>query len=142
MTKLLQCPKCLEQYKAEDLKHERCPACDRWLEPAEVVQQKIAEDTAVSQREKKESPGSPRKANEGNFKSDSGLAELIEAQDRTTYAVRSLALYFFINLTTGLLGGVLIYTVPAATIPGVLIVATGFIASVAIGISELAKSRP
>ena len=141
MTKFLQCPKCLEQYKAEDLKHERCPACDRWLEPAEVVQQKIAEDTAASHRSKKEAPSS-RKVNEGTFRGDAGLAELIEAQDRTTHAVRSLALYFFITVTTSLIGAVLIYTVPAATIPGVLIVATGFIASIVIGISELNKSKP
>jgi hypothetical protein len=70
------------------------------------------------------------------------LAELVEAQDRTTYAVRSLALYLFITITSSTLGLALIYAVPAAAVPGAILIVVGFIASIAVGISELSKSKP
>jgi hypothetical protein len=74
--------------------------------------------------------------------SEISLADLVEAQDRTTYAVRSLALYLFITITSSTIGVALIYLVPAAAVPGALLIVVGFIGSIAVGLSELSKSKP
>jgi hypothetical protein len=141
MTEILQCPKCLEQFKAQDLKHERCPDCDRWLEPAEAVQQKIAEESAASRKAKNGSPRTEQGNHERINKSDADLDDLIDAQDRTTYAIRSLALYLFITITTSTIGAVLMFLYPN-TIFGVGTIFLGFLAAIVIGVSELSRSRP
>ena len=142
MNENLQCPKCLTKFNSADLKHERCPDCDRWLEAFVPSQPASVETPKPKQRSKhKEAEQAEMRVDESD-EYEIGLAELVEAQDRTTYAVRSLALYLFITITSSTLGLALIYTVPAAAVPGALLIVVGFIASIAVGISELTKSRP
>jgi NADH:ubiquinone oxidoreductase subunit 6 (subunit J) len=71
------------------------------------------------------------------------LADLVEAQDRTTHAVRSLALYLFITIATSFLGVALILiAVPVAVFIGAAIILAGFVWSIVAGIDELSKSKP
>ena len=84
---------------------------------------------------------------------------LIRAQDRTTYAIRSLALFFFISLQTSLFGGALIGMAVSnndhydsygqlnagATffaVLGWLVAFAGFLIATVLGKSELNKSKP
>jgi hypothetical protein len=86
------------------------------------------------------------------------LDELIKAQNRTTYAVRSLAVYFFIYLQTALVGGgVISFAIndrshydeygnlnSGATFfltLGCLIVIIGFVCAVILGRDQLDKSK-
>jgi hypothetical protein len=142
MNENLQCPKCLTKFNSADLKHERCPDCDRWLEAFDPSQPAAVETPKPKQRSKhKEAEQVETRVDESD-EYELSLAELVEAQDRTTYAVRSLALYLFITITSSTLGLALIYAVPAAAVPGAILIVVGFIASIAVGISELSKSKP
>lgn len=84
--------------------------------------------------------------------------KLVDAQNRTTYAVRSLALFIFISLQTALFGGGMIglalnnrahYDVygdlnPGATffvVLGWLVAFVGFLVAVLVGRFELNKSK-
>jgi hypothetical protein len=82
---------------------------------------------------------------------------LLRAVDRTTYAIRSLAIFLFTTLCTSLLGYGLIGAGAAAAIGcdsyysdcgsgfviwGWIIIALGFIIGLGVGITELGKSKP
>jgi hypothetical protein len=87
------------------------------------------------------------------------MEALVAAQNRTTYAVRSLALYFFISLQTALVGGGLFGLAVnneshydsygnlngGATffaVLGAIIALVGFYVAVFVGRQELNKSKP
>jgi uncharacterized membrane protein YdbT with pleckstrin-like domain len=142
MTETLQCPKCLTKFNSSDLKHERCPDCDRWLEAYNPAHPAAAETPKSKQRSKKKEAELEEAQVDDIDESEVEMADLVEAQDRTTYAVRSLALYLFISITSSTLGIALIYLVPAAAVPAALLIVVGFIASIAVGMSELSKSKP
>jgi Flp pilus assembly protein TadB len=70
------------------------------------------------------------------------LDDLVRAQNRTTHAIRSLALYFFISLQTSLLGVGIIALWPDLAVLGAIIIIVGFYAAVWYGRSELNMSKP
>ena len=77
--------------------------------------------------------------------SNTGSYELIRAQDRTTRAIRSLAIFFFVNLTACIIGSVVIwagiaFVNAATTVVGAFIVILGFGIALASGIEELRQS--
>jgi hypothetical protein len=142
MNENLQCPKCLNKFNSADLKHERCPDCDRWLEAFDPSNPAAAETPKSKQRSRHKEVELEETRVDEIDESEISLADLVEAQDRTTYAVRSLALYLFITITSSTIGVALIYLVPAAAVPGALLIVVGFIGSIAVGLSELSKSKP
>ena len=142
MSETLYCTKCQTKFNAADLKHERCPACDRWLEVFDPTKQEASVPPKAKPRGNSKEVKLQETGVDDTEESEIDLADLVEAQDRTTYAVRSVALYLFITITSSSLGVALIYFAPAAAVPGALIVLIGFIASIAVGISELTKSKP
>jgi hypothetical protein len=74
---------------------------------------------------------------------DPATREIVLASNRTTYAVRSLALYLFITITTAFAGLVLINLGrPESIFFGTAIIIIGFIWSMVAGITELNKSKP
>jgi rRNA maturation protein Nop10 len=80
------------------------------------------------------------------------------AIDRTTYAIRSLALFIFISICTSVLGYAIIGAGAANQVAcsysgescgngglvifGWIVVLVGFVAAIAVGINELSKSKP
>jgi len=84
--------------------------------------------------------------------------KLIKAINKTTYAIRSIALFLFTSLSTSVFGYALIGAssgnpvrcaaygsdcgVPSLAIFGWIVIAAGFLVALVIGISELGKSRP
>ena len=71
--------------------------------------------------------------------------KLIKAINKTTYAVRSIALFLFTSLCSSIVGYALIVTSagePTLVISGSIVIASGFLIALVIGISELGKSRP
>ncbi len=84
-------------------------------------------------------------------------SNLVRAVDRTTYAIRSLAIFLFTTLCTSLLGYGLIGAGATAALRcnsyysdcgsgfviwGWVIIALGFIIGLGVGITELGKSKP
>jgi hypothetical protein len=77
--------------------------------------------------------------------SNSEIQDLVRAQNRTTHAIRSLAIFFFMNLTSGVIGSALIWigiTFQAwlSTFIGSVIAITGFCLALVGGIGELRRS--
>ena len=66
---------------------------------------------------------------------------IVSAQNKTTYAIRSLALYFFISLQTGLIGLGVVLLFPEWAFAGAMIILGGFLSAVWYGSKELGKSR-
>jgi len=76
---------------------------------------------------------------------DLDIKDLIRSQNRTTHAIRSLALFFFVNLTAGIVGSVLIwigtiFNLQVSVFIGAIIVLAGFGIALASGIEELKRS--
>jgi phage FluMu protein Com len=128
MIQKLECKKCEAQYTSDQVKSGKCPVCRKWLNYVGIVQS----DDAGTQIQETAS----KSTKEYSF------GDLVEAQTRTTYAVRSLAVYLFITITTSVLGLLLINLAPETPSFGALVILAGFIWSVTAGISELNKSKP
>ena len=138
MTDNLQCPKCSQKFNSADLKHLRCPSCNKWLD---FIAPPSAE--AVPSASKRMPVKDESEATLEGSSMEVSLADLVEAQDRTTHAVRSLALYLFITIATSFLGVALILIdVPVAVFIGAAIILAGFVWSIVAGIDELSKSKP
>jgi hypothetical protein len=139
MSELFPCPDCGRHYRADKLKE--CPGCG---------------DVSTSQ------PKTPSRS--FNHSIDSRTYEvsnqelLIQAQDRTTYAIRSLALFFFTAASTSIIGfsiyyfnlrGVLNCGFDSYCIEGYsgwqdvgpTIAGIGLLAAIAIGINEVRASK-
>ena len=141
----MTCPKCQQKFNSLDLKSLRCRECRTWLNWDEVDPQSMHELSKES-------------AKEPAIRELTDNDQLIAAQDRTTYAIRSLAIFFFITLCTSLLGYGLVGAGAASAIGcnssysdcgssglvigGWAIIVIGFIAALILSISELSKSRP
>jgi len=145
-----------------------CKKCKRQSDPAsvtskweEVQQQLVLENSSAnvasgsSTSTSKASSQVPPRVNSGTSSAnDVSQSELIAAQNRTTHAVRALAVFFFISLRTGVLGsslvGLGIFLLPNSSWSGFgvfLILAgwatafIGFFWAVWAGMGELNKSR-
>jgi len=135
MTDLI-CPKCGKTYSSTDLRLLRCTECKTWLQWTEV---------------KRSDPSTEHLSSAGIAKAESAVLDqatraLVEASDRTTAAVRSIAVYFFTMLTSSLIAGVLVafgYSSqsPALVIMGSLAALVGFLIALVSGLSELRRSR-
>lgn len=142
----LICPKCDKNFDSETLSVYRCPDCKKWLEAA-------WKPSEPPQRHE------PRNAAHEKLEDlDSATKALVMATNRTTFAVRSLALFFFISVQTALLGGGIIGLAlgnrahyddsgelnQGATFfvsLGYLIAFIGFLVAVLVGRWELNKSK-
>ncbi len=110
MNEKLKCESCNFSYRAD--KNERCPYCG-WNPKADPD---LAKGMKVKTQKPKSNwsqfaPPAPSKASSqpSSPESDSAtIAELIHAQNRTTAAVRSLAVFFFYNLFWGAIVGLLV----------------------------------
>jgi hypothetical protein len=139
----LTCPKCGKKYNSNELRVYRCKSCRVWIEfdeqevPQAVVTDQIALDPLLEL--------------------DPATKALVLASNRTTYAVRSLAMFLFTTLCTSLVGYGLIgassgvaagcdsYSpcgAEAMVIWGWVVISFGFFIGLIAGISELSKSRP
>ena len=127
MTTLI-CPKCNKNYDGDKLRVYKCPDCKKWLDYGPDVHVQKYEPEQDFQDELDDL--------------DPATRALAKAVNRTTYAIRSIALYLFITITTSFLGLLLIYLAPEAAVLGAFIILIGFVASVSVGISELSKSKP
>ena len=92
-----------------------------------------------------------------NLLAQATLGDLVLAQNRTTHAVRSLAVFFFTSLCTSLLGYGIVGAgsgspiscavdhtncgEPGFVIFGWFVIAVGFFVALGVGVSELNKSR-
>jgi hypothetical protein len=144
MVEFFQCPKCSKEFtSSEVISFGKCPDCKKLLRYIDGPQTVAHGATQI---------------NPGQTSSDLPLAILIEAQNRTTFAVRSLALFFFISLQSSILGGALIGLAinnksnydsygqlsdgaTAFVGLGCLIVVVGFLIAALVGGSELNKSK-
>lgn len=138
----LICPKCDKNYDSDKLRVYKCPDCRKWLNwdtdlPAEKYD--------------------PNEFVRDDLRDlDAATIALISATNRTTYAIRSLAIFLFTTLCTSVLGYVLISAGASAALRcdsysdcgsgfviwGFVIVALGFIVGLGAGVNELGKSKP
>jgi hypothetical protein len=125
----LTCPKCGKKFNSDNLTVYRCKDCRAWLD---YDKQEVASPQVIEQE-----PHDPL------LGLDPATREIVLASNRTTYAVRSLALYLFITITTAFAGLVLINLGrPESIFFGTAIIIIGFIWSMVAGITELNKSKP
>jgi hypothetical protein len=163
------CTKCAKTFKAEDLRASSCKECGEPV-PAEYREgiprgdnEKIAKwkslmdlpDLPPVKSSIKNSP--PPRSTQSPLSEDTRA--IIASQNRTTYAIRSLAMFFFISLQSSIVGGGLLglalnnqshydsygnlnggATFFAAL--GAIIVLGGFFVAVHVGRQELNKSQP
>lgn len=145
----LICPKCQATFNSEILGVLKCPDCKKWLEsaPATNEEEFVAESVELNEFEGLESD----------------TRAIVAASNRTTHAIRSLAIFFFTLLRVNLFGGGLIgiglalspfnsYFIfqtdrlamigPLLIIAGSLISFIGFFVALARGMRELELSKP
>ena len=157
MSEKLKCESCSFSYRAD--KNERCPYCG-WNPKADPDLTKGMKGT-MPKHESDWSQFAPPVARKNSSQSSSaqadsvGFAQLIEAQNRTTFAVRSMAIFFFITLCSTLVGYFFLTWAAAVALKctssycgdgflsflGWLVILVGFIWGVISGVSELGKSR-
>jgi len=145
----LICPKCRTNFEYESLPTLKCPDCREWLQ-SEVetdVEDLTSESVELTEWEE----------------FDDSTRAIVTASNRTTHAVRSLALFFFTLLRVNLLGGGLIgiglalapinsYLIfqtdryamvgPWLVIAGSLTSFIGFFVALSRGVRELNLSKP
>jgi hypothetical protein len=130
MKEYSDCPKCDRPYRSDVF--DSCPAC---LETGHPTAAKSSKVSQVSE--------------------DSNL---IKAVDRTTYAIRSIALFIFISLCSSVIGYAIVGMGAGNSVScavsgrdcsnvglvtfGWIVTLAGFIAAVRVGLSELSKSNP
>ncbi len=133
MKEYADCPKCDRPYRSDVF--GSCPSC---LETGQ--------------------PESPASAKSTKASQSSDDTRLIKAMDRTTYAIRSIALFIFVSLCSSVIGYAIVgmgsgnpvscavsgrdcSNVGVVTF-GWIVILAGFIAAVRIGLTELSKSKP
>jgi hypothetical protein len=121
------CKNCTYKFNLDEF--DRCPSCDH-------------QGSSPSKRGRVGVSQTVGSANNIQVEAFADLDDLVSAQNRTTYAVRSLALYLFITMTTSFIGILLLYLVPSSPITGSLIIIAGSITAIFIGIAELTQSKP
>lgn len=129
MSEKLECKRCDLQFDASKVENSKCPHCRRLLH--------FVSDPEMDQYSSTSNRFQSRTPKEVSFE------DLVRAQNRTTYAVRSLAVYLFITITTGFAGLVLINLGrPELVLFGAITLVAGFIWSISAGLTELNKSKP
>ena len=152
MTDLYSCPNCRRSYRADKL--AECPGC---FTEAPIM----GEESPVS--------GSNWGAlvSESNWGASNpntidslSTRTIVAAQDRTTHAIRSLAVFVLISISTSLIG-YLIIAISAGSVLGcssgdsscyassggaiylgIFVIGGGFITALVLGIRELSLSKP
>ena len=148
MAKLI-CTKCSEIYDSAALRTLKCPSCRIWLESLagrEVDEPHVDLDDVIEEEEL-----------------DPNTLVILQASNRTTHAVRSLAIFFFTLLRVNLIGGGLVGIGMALSpfqsflvfqndnyaflgylliIAGGLVSFIGFFVALSRGMRELALSKP
>lgn len=152
MSEKLECKRCVRLFTSEEAPIGKCPVCNGTLN-YQTNSRSNARSTVTATPQWSPTAESKQKINEANMEA------LVAAQNRTTYAVRSLALYFFISLQTALVGGGLFGLAVnneshydsygnlngGATffaVLGAIIALVGFYVAVFVGRQELNKSKP
>ena len=87
------CPKCQTRFDIESVTVPKCPDCRKWLEIAPEVND---EDEYQVEEEVELDESAVRSLE---------LRSIVAASNRTTHAIRSLALFFFTQLRFNLFGG-------------------------------------
>ena len=124
-----QCPKCRQQFTSLEVKTGKCPDCRKWMNYLEASE--TPEVIKTIRPTKKDSIG------------EATLADLVAAQTRTTHAVRSLSVFFFISLQSSLFGyGIILWGGQDWATLGALVIVIGFLLATFLGKSELDKSKP
>jgi predicted ATP-dependent serine protease len=124
-----QCPKCSKKFTSLEVKSGKCPDCKKWMNYLEASE--IAEVIEPVRSTKKAAVG------------EATFSDLVAAQDRTTYAVRSLSVFFFISLQSSLFGyGIILWGGEDFATFGSLVIVVGFLLATFLGKSQLDKSKP
>lgn len=137
MTDLYQCTDCGRRYRADKL--NECPGCG--VDSMETYNQTISSSSVMNAQDQEEL-----------------MFFLVDAQDRTTHAVRSLAVFLFATVCSSLIGYALIALGTGLAVScnvsnfdcgsgatigmGSLVIIGGFIFGLVAGISEFNKSKP
>jgi len=145
MKQEFECPLCGEKFQAETI--DECPVCAQQF--ASLLLSKRPSTVSNSSGTQRDSNSKGARMSEQKKISviaDSTISDLVTAQNRTTAAVRSMAVFFFVNLTSSLIAAVLIwmgYGLPAPwmVITGLVVVIVGFVLALAQGLSELKHSN-
>jgi len=136
---------------------QRCPSCDTtYYSDSTPNCPKCGAENSAGKPKAAVSEKSPRKS-ESSIKLSDDANAIVSAQNRTTHAVRSLATFLFITICSTALGyGLIGAGAGVATscalrgeycdgggyvIFGWVVIVVGFFAALAVGISELNKSR-
>jgi AhpD family alkylhydroperoxidase len=146
-----ECPTCGQKFKAETI--NECPACA--AHHASLLTRRTylgAESDPILEAPSTKKVRAPLIQEEP--RKEPTMGELIAAQNRTTHAIRALAVFFFISLRTSVVGGSFMgigfLLLPISTVSGLglfLIVAgwlttlIGFFYAVHSGVTELLKSK-
>lgn len=145
MNEKFECRRCDVQFDASKVENGKCPNCRRLL----YFVGNPEFDPYASKSTHLDSNGT----------NGASFDDLVRAQNRTTYAIRSLAMFFFISIQTSILGGGLAGLAlnnqshydsygnlnEGATlfaIFGLLIALVGFYIALYVGRQELSKSKP
>ena len=145
-----QCPKCKKTFTFLEVKNGKCPDCKKWMN---YTYSKDSSDESAEQLSNRHTEEYLRDELENL---DSSTRALVIAANKTTYAIRSLAIFLFTTLCTSVLGYVLISAGASAALRcdsysdcgsgfviwGFVIVALGFIVGLGAGVNELGKSKP
>ena len=142
---MLKCPKCQKQIDSDSLSVYKCPDCKSWLDWEDYKEYKKTEPVTTQ-------------VTSDYSKLDENTKALVLAADRTTHAVRSLALFLFTTLITSLVGYGFIGAGSGASLRctsyysdcgssgliifGWIVIALGFLFGLILGARELAKSNP
>jgi|1048.fasta_scaffold38727_2 hypothetical protein len=143
MTDLYRCPNCRRSYRADKL--AECPGC-------------FTDAPYMGE----ESPVSGKNWGSSNASTNDFLSTttIVAAQDRTTHAIRSLAVFVLVSISTSLIG-YLIIAISAGSVLGcssgdsscyassggaiylgIFVIGGGFITALVLGIRELSLSKP
>ena len=125
MIQKFKCPKCKQEFTSQEVSSGKCPDCRRWLDYVGLVGVDGVEAPAENSLAKR---------------SEATLSELVAAQDRTTFAVRSLAMFLFTSIVTALIG--YIFMLVGFVGFGWFIIGIGSLAALVIGILQLSNSKP
>jgi|LauGreDrversion4_2_1035121.scaffolds.fasta_scaffold229861_2 hypothetical protein len=145
MTELYACPDCGRRYRADKL--SVCPGCD--VETSNEANQEVNQGLSRD--------SSSRAALSSEEVAD--WLSLVDAQNRTTYAVRSIALFLLVTSASALVGAVFYAAYLSALLDcgldtyciksiegwsnvGPSIAGLGILVSLVIGLSELRASKP
>jgi Flp pilus assembly protein TadB len=145
MKQEFNCQTCGNSFEGETI--DDCPACAQHF--ASLLLSKrpsTASSKSLTQLDSDSHGAHMSTQNKISTSAGTTMTDLVNAQNRTTAAVRSMAVFFFVNLTSSLIAAVLIwmgYGLPAPwmVVTGLVVVIAGFVLALAQGLSELKHSN-